>query len=419
MEPEHSWPRGRHGWNNDGLRSGLREGDIQSARRMHHSGSPSHKFRPNRPIWDDTIHDLASMRLNQAELARKLASRQSSNKLLARAQLLEQSRWSGSYSPNLPPALAARLQAARQQSVDFILAQSNSALMASQKMRQSDTSSPLDLKAMQRHQEPDGAEEVSLYEYDVKQEGPRKTNLQNDGFDSSTNDHDEIRPVRVDMKNETVKSHDIKNKTETSTGTSKETGQKDLPEGAPKQKASSSKSTKETRKPFDISQCAATRASLDHTITMVVNTCRELWLQLEEERFTRERLQQQLQQQGNVITTLTAELLQIQDQQEAILQEIREALASDQSASSVPDGNSASTQLNYANLPHEGLPDVKSSDKDMRAIGDNQTVASDNKENNLMSMGDDNVMDSSITELLERKSPEDFQKCIIYQCQVV
>lgn len=52
MEPDHSWPRGRHGWNSDGLRSGLREGDIQSARRMHHSGSPSHKFRPNRPVWD-------------------------------------------------------------------------------------------------------------------------------------------------------------------------------------------------------------------------------------------------------------------------------------------------------------------------------------------------------------------------------
>lgn len=83
--------------------------------------------------------------------------------------------------------------------------------------------------------------------------------------------------------------------------------------------------------------------------------------------------------------------------------QIREALASDLSASSVPDGNSASTQLNFANLPHEGSPEVKSSDKDMRAIGDKQTVASDNKENNLMSVGEDNVMDSSITELLERK----------------
>lgn len=41
-------------------------------------------------------------------------------------------------------------------------------------------------------------------------------------------------------------------------------------------------------------------------LQMVVNTCKELWLQLEEERLTREHLQQQLQQQGNVITTLTA-----------------------------------------------------------------------------------------------------------------
>lgn len=42
-----------------------------------------------------------------------------------------------------------------------------------------------------------------------------------------------------------------------------------------------------------------------HNFQMVVNTCRELWQQLEEERLTRERLTQQLQQQGNVITTLT------------------------------------------------------------------------------------------------------------------
>lgn len=64
--------------------------------------------------FQDTVHDLASMRLTPAELARKLASRQSANKAVVRAQLLEQSRRSG-YSSNLPPALTARIQAARQQ----------------------------------------------------------------------------------------------------------------------------------------------------------------------------------------------------------------------------------------------------------------------------------------------------------------
>lgn len=57
------------------------------------------------------MHDLASMRLTPAELARKLATRQSSNKVIARAQLLEQSRRSGSQGISLPPTLAARLQA--------------------------------------------------------------------------------------------------------------------------------------------------------------------------------------------------------------------------------------------------------------------------------------------------------------------
>ena len=55
------------------------------------------------------------MRLTPAELARKLASRQSTNMMVARAQLLEKSRRSGSQGLSLPPDLAARLQAARQQ----------------------------------------------------------------------------------------------------------------------------------------------------------------------------------------------------------------------------------------------------------------------------------------------------------------
>lgn len=54
------------------------------------------------------------MRLTPAELARKLASRQSTNMALARAQLLDQSRRSGPQSLSLPPVLAARLQARQQ-----------------------------------------------------------------------------------------------------------------------------------------------------------------------------------------------------------------------------------------------------------------------------------------------------------------
>ncbi|XP_045625829.2 uncharacterized protein [Procambarus clarkii] len=555
MEQDHSWPRGRHGWNSDGLGLGLREGDNHSPRRMHHSGSPSHKFRPNRPVWDDTVHDLASMRLTPAELARKLAARQSSNKVIARAHLLEQSRRTGSYSPNLPPSLAARLQAARQQSVDSILAQSNAMLIASQRVRQMDTRSSPDFKAMQQQRKPDGEEDVKLNENDGKQnDGPTKTSLLPDSADSSTSN--QIRTSGVDTKDETCKSQNPESKTETSGSTLNELKQK-IPEDLLKQRARSSSSTRDVRKPLDTIQGAATRTSLDHTITMVVNTCRELWLQLEEERLTRERLQQQLQQQGNVITTLTAELLQIQDQQEAILREvsdarasglwgaegdisggstdvgedlasiqtasgrltgsrpspqslssrhpqrsilratrtitpphmrqpppyqvlqqttrthqtdshlplslqlppsprphqpsrshsqspqahqpsacptsetslsqgsfmggrpeirshssyrssisrqIRDALINDQIATNLSDGKALSTPSNFAKLQLEGSSDVKSSEKDIRAKVDKQAVTTANKENSLISVEHDGVMDSTITELLEKKN---------------
>lgn len=109
-----------------------------------------------------------------------------------------------------------------------------------------------------------------MYEYDVKQDGPRKTtSLQQDDFDHSTNDHDNIKTSGVDTKAEKIKSQDLNSKIETST--LKESGPKDIPENAPKQKTTSSKSAKEARKPLDISQCAATRASLDHTITVSMN----------------------------------------------------------------------------------------------------------------------------------------------------
>ncbi|KAG7177632.1 histone acetyltransferase KAT6A-like [Homarus americanus] len=333
MEQDHSWPRGRHGWNSDSMALGLREGDPQSPRRMHHSGSPSHKFRQNRPVWDDTVHDLASMRLTPAELARKLAARQSSNKVIARAQLLEQSRRPGSYSPNLPPSLAARLQAARQQKVDSLLAQSNTTLLASQKIRYSETRAMQDLKMIHQQRKPDGEEDTRLSEGDVRPgDVPRKISQQQDGGGdtSTTGNHDQMRASGVETKVEKTKSLNQNSKAETSVVTLKESRQRELAEDTAKQRAmsSSSRLTKDTRKPVESSHGAATRTSLDHTITMVVNTCRELWLQLEEERLTRERLQQQLQQQGNVITTLTAELLQIQDQQEAILREVSDARAS-------------------------------------------------------------------------------------------
>ncbi|XP_053640320.2 uncharacterized protein [Cherax quadricarinatus] len=559
MEQDHSWPRSRQRWNSDGLGLGLREGDTQSPRRMHHSGSPSHKFRPNRPVWDDTVHDLASMRLTPAELARKLAARQSSNKVIARAQLLEQSRRTGSCSPNLPPSLAARLQAARQQSVDSLLAQSNATLMASQRVRHPDTLSTPDLKTPQQQRKPDREEDIRFSEEDAKQNnGSMKTSLHEDVDSSKSN---EIRTSAVDTKDERYLTQNREDSANASISTLKELKQKEFPEERPKHKTTPSRSAKDVHKQFDTIQGAATRTSLDHTITMVVNTCRELWLQLEEERLTRERLQQQLQQQGNVITTLTAELLQIQDQQEAILREvsdarasglwdiegdliggsigstegggdnlvnsetasgrltggrlspqtmtgrhpqrsilratrtipsphirqatsyqmfqqatrtyqldshlplshqlppsprphqpssrshsqspqshqpsscpsdislsqashiagrsetrshssyrssvsrqIRNALISDQIASNLSEGKTHPSQLNFAKLPHESSSDMKASDKDRQTIGDKQALAADNKENTLLSVGEDRVMDSKTTELLEKKN---------------
>ena len=51
MDQDQSWSRGRHSsWSNDGRESG-----SPSPRRTHHSGSPSHKFKPSKPVWDVSI----------------------------------------------------------------------------------------------------------------------------------------------------------------------------------------------------------------------------------------------------------------------------------------------------------------------------------------------------------------------------
>lgn len=51
MDEDQCWPRGRHSsWSNDG-----RDGGSPSPRRMHHSGSPSHKFKSTKPVWDVSV----------------------------------------------------------------------------------------------------------------------------------------------------------------------------------------------------------------------------------------------------------------------------------------------------------------------------------------------------------------------------
>ncbi|XP_068206729.1 uncharacterized protein [Palaemon carinicauda] len=392
MDQERPWSRGRSGWGSDGL--GHREGTdshSQSPRRVYHSGPQSHhKYTSNRPIWDDTVHDLASMRLTPAELARKLASRQSSNLVLARAQLLEQSRRPGSHNPNLPPALAARLQAARQQSVDSVLAQSNAMLLASQKIRQSEYieqgqessqmhrnpgahesttgawlrtglctctvsrdechhphppppgqsrySAPQDLslrrlcshkeklthsgsgnhyRSPYSYQQRDGQEDTSATENTRREGSSGRTTPQPTDMLKAAENHKTVKPATSPVPPKEVKGK------RSELGTPRDSGEKSSAQTTPKLPVNVQKPARRLS-----ADGAATRTSLDHTITMVVNTCRELWQQLQEERVTRERLQQQLHQQGNVITTLTSELLQIQDQQEAILQEVSDARAS-------------------------------------------------------------------------------------------
>ncbi|XP_064082243.1 uncharacterized protein LOC135198518 isoform X2 [Macrobrachium nipponense] len=312
MDQDRPWSRGRSGWGSEGL--GLREGaegHSQSPRRMYHSGAQSHhKYLSNRPVWDDTVHDLASMRLTPAELARKLASRQSSNLVLARAQLLEQSRRPGSHNPNLPPALAARLQAARQQTVDSVLAQSNAMLLASQKIRQGEQVEH-DQESSRQHQNPGAQQDASTTE-NIKQEGMSgRTTPQPKDLVKNAESHKTTKSAPSPVHVKTVKED-----------------KPGLGSGDSADKSSTQTTPKHPQKPARrlSADSAATRTSLDHTITMVVNTCRELWQQLQEERVTRERLQQQLHQQGNVITTLTSELLQIQDQQEAILRELHQLL---------------------------------------------------------------------------------------------
>lgn len=266
------------------------------------------------------------MRLTPAELARKLASRQSTNMMLARAQLLERSRRSGSQGPlSLPPNLASRLQAARQQSVESILAQSSNTLLASQKVRQ------VEAAAEQREEEP----EHNIQSGSMREVVPED---KKEAAQPSPHPQERDQPTAGDSSiTSTGKAGDVADKGKTANSqvlkevsdhTGKAASQSGSPGKAVELRRSDLKAAKDAPRQIDMSEIAATRTSLDHTINMVVNTCRELWLQLEEERLTREHLQRQLQLQGNVITTLTAELLQIQDQQEAILREVSDARAS-------------------------------------------------------------------------------------------
>ncbi|XP_068206730.1 uncharacterized protein [Palaemon carinicauda] len=308
MDQERPWSRGRSGWGSDGL--GHREGTdshSQSPRRVYHSGpQPHHKYTSNRPIWDDTVHDLASMRLTPAELARKLASRQSSNLVLARAQLLEQSRRPGSHNPNLPPALAARLQAARQQIYGC----------GGQGYGCGGTGGCCGTTYWV-YCITDGREDTSATENTRREGSSGRTTPQPTDMLKAAENHKTVKPATSPVPPKEVKGK------RSELGTPRDSADKSSAQTTPKLPVNVQKPARRLS-----ADGAATRTSLDHTITMVVNTCRELWQQLQEERVTRERLQQQLHQQGNVITTLTSELLQIQDQQEAILQEVSDARAS-------------------------------------------------------------------------------------------
>ncbi|CAL4061905.1 unnamed protein product, partial [Meganyctiphanes norvegica] len=314
----------------------------------------------------DTVHDLASMRLSPGELARKLASRQSSNLVVARAQLLEQSRGVGHRGINLPPSLAARLQAARTQSVESIIAQSHATLVASQQLRQIDEGDIIRTQASRTQHSPRsprryGADSNmqpipendlelgnNLTSSEANAVGAGSTvspagSAKNSPAHSLRSRSPQIT-VSFEGKEQTA-VHDgdeddhcaITESRDDSGGTSsssqhegssdaKESPAHKVPLGPGSPAAQRAKERKVAAE--RAAQAQATRTSLDHTIQMVVHTCEELWVQLEEERVTREELQKQLQQQGNVITTLTTELLQIQDQQEAILQEVSEARAS-------------------------------------------------------------------------------------------
>lgn len=61
-------------------------------------------------LFQDNISDLASMRLSKQEQAKKLASRQSHNLSIAKAELLDRSLHPGSSRP-FSPALSAKLRA--------------------------------------------------------------------------------------------------------------------------------------------------------------------------------------------------------------------------------------------------------------------------------------------------------------------
>lgn len=394
---------GGGGWRERGT-----ETDIQTLP-VRRTGTTPHKMRGTRPVWDDTVHDLASMRLSPGELARKLASRQSCNLVVARAQLLDQSRGVGHRGISLPPSLAARLQAARTQSVESIIAQSHATLMASQQLRQIDEGEIIKSQASRSQQSPKSPRRYGadrnmqpIPENDVELgsllrnsktaitegvlstdspvgsatnspahrlrsrspqitvtfEGEKQSAVHDNGddsqFDNTPSDNTKNEGPRSKFSGDAASaiashsnimlqktdSEESKESRDDSGGTSSSSQQegssdaKDSPAhgvaalGPGSSAVQRVKEKKAAAQYAAQAQAMATRTSLDHTIQMVVHTCEELWAQLEEERVTREELQKQLQHQGNVITTLTTELLQIQDQQESILQEVSEARAS-------------------------------------------------------------------------------------------
>ncbi|XP_018016119.1 uncharacterized protein LOC108672876 [Hyalella azteca] len=94
---------------------------------------PPHGPRHQPVQWNADQTDMSCHRLTPEQLSRKLASRQSHNLALARATLLSAGAQSGQ---PLTPALAARLRAATEQSLDSVIAECNAAVVTSRRIRQ-------------------------------------------------------------------------------------------------------------------------------------------------------------------------------------------------------------------------------------------------------------------------------------------
>ncbi|XP_076068135.1 uncharacterized protein LOC143040698 isoform X2 [Oratosquilla oratoria] len=286
-----------------------------------------------RPAWDGTANDLSSMKLTSAELAQKLASRRSNNLAIARAELLDRAKRSPASRRRLTAAVLGRLRNANQQNLQDVLAQSSETLALSKRVREqasrpdilvSDQLVPVGRASLDHGSDSD-SEPQALNATD-------KINR----IKSFYGKQDGLGGLAKSPKH-TPGSKALTARLSAESGSDTDTSHSSIQTASPKTKNDMQLNT---RPPNHLQRermlqagltpemlKSAHRASMDRTIQMVVTTCRELWNRLEEERIAREQLHEQLQQQGNVIKTLTAELLQIQDQQERILGEMNQARA--------------------------------------------------------------------------------------------